>query len=163
MRSSASGNCSSNAFILLERRANIQFLHVPYQGGGPQAQALLAGQIDIAVQAADELGGLVASGDIRPIAVASAERSPAHPEVPTLKELGHEVVADNQKGWVGPAGMTDEMVTYLHDRFRQGMSAPAWRRFMERTGEADGYADGPGFQRAMDTLLDDIRGALRRT
>ncbi|HEY8610644.1 MAG TPA: hypothetical protein VIL69_05050, partial [Roseomonas sp.] len=72
-------------------------------------------------------------------------------------------VADNMKGWVGPAGMTDEMVTYLHDRFRQGMQTPTWNRFMERVGEADGYADGPAFQRSMDTLLDSIRAALKRT
>jgi tripartite-type tricarboxylate transporter receptor subunit TctC len=83
--------------------------------------------------------------------------------VPTLRELGYDVVADNQKGWVGPAGLTDEMVSYYHDRFRRGMDTPVWRRFLERLGEADGYADGPGFQRAMDTLLDDVRAALRRS
>ena len=66
-------------------------------------------------------------------------------------------------GWVGPAGLTDEMVSFFHDRFRRGMDTPVWRRFLERLGEADGYADGPGFQRAMDTLLDDVRAALRRS
>jgi tripartite-type tricarboxylate transporter receptor subunit TctC len=127
------------------------------------AQALLSGDIHLGVQASDELGGLVASGDIKPIAVASAERTKSQPDVPTLRELGYDVVADNQKGWVGPAGMTDEMVSFYHDRFRQGMAAPAWRRFLERLGEADGYADGPGFQAAMDTLLDDVRASLRRS
>ena len=43
------------------------------------------------------------------------------------------------------------------------MNTPVWRRFLDRLGEADGYADGPGFQRAMDTLLDDVRAALRRS
>lgn len=157
------GSLSHSLFLLLQRSADIELLHVPYTGGGPQAQALLAGQIDLAVQASDELGGLVASGDIKPIAVASAARMPAHPDVPTLRELGFDVVAENMKGWIGPAGMTDAMVAYLHDRFRQGMATDPWRRFMERTGEADGYLDGPGFQRAMDTLLDSISNALRRT
>ena len=77
--------------------------------------------------------------------------------------MGYDVVADNQKGWVGPAGLTDEMVSFHHDCFRRGMDTPAWRRFLDRLGEADGYADGPGFQRAMDTLLDDVRAALRRS
>ncbi|WP_270935839.1 Bug family tripartite tricarboxylate transporter substrate binding protein [Falsiroseomonas oryzae] len=157
------GTLSHSIFLLMERAAGMELLHVPYTGGGPQQQALIAGQIDLAVQASDELGGLVASGDMLPLAVASAARHPAYPQVPTLRELGMDVVADNMKGWIGPAGMPPEMVAYFHDRFRQGMSAPAWRRFMERTGEADGYADGPGFQRDMDTLLDAIRAAIRRT
>lgn len=157
------GTLSHSIFIMLERAAGIELLHVPYTGGGPQQQALLSGQIDLAIQASDEFGGLVASGDIQPLAVASAARHPSYPQVPTLRELGIELVAENMKGWIGPAGMTPEMVTWLHDRFRQGMSQPSWQRFMERTGEADGYADGPGFQRDMDMLLDAIRAAMRRT
>ncbi|MFZ6763428.1 Bug family tripartite tricarboxylate transporter substrate binding protein [Pseudoroseomonas sp. WGS1072] len=161
--SAGAGTLSHSLFLLLERRADVEFLHVPYTGGGPVAQALLAGEIDLGVQASDELGGLAASGDIVPIALASAERSPAWPQVPTLRELGWDVQADNQKGWVGPTGLTDAMVAYHHDRFREGMKAPSWTRFMERIRETDGYASGPDFQRAMDTLLDDIRGALRRS
>jgi tripartite-type tricarboxylate transporter receptor subunit TctC len=157
------GTLSHSLFMMLERRGGLEFLHVPYTGGGPVAQALLAGQIDLGVLASDELGGLAASGDIRPVAVASAERALSQPDVPTLRELGYEVAADNQKGWVGPAGLTDEMVSFYHDRFRQGMNTPPWRRFLDRLGEADGYTDGPGFQRAMDTLLDDVRAALRRS
>ncbi|NGM22893.1 tripartite tricarboxylate transporter substrate binding protein [Roseomonas stagni] len=160
--SSGVGTLSHSIFIMFERATGTELLHVPYTGGGPQQQALLAGQIDLAVQASDELGGLVASGDMLPLAVTTAERHPAYPNVPTMRELGSDLVAENMKGWVGPAGMTEEMTGYLHDRFRQGMATPTWRRFMERAGDPDGYANGPTFQRDMDTLLDAIRGALRR-
>lgn len=157
------GSLSHSIFIMLGRATGSELLHVPYTGGGPQQQALLAGQVDLVVQASDELRGLAASGDILPLACASAQRMPAYPQVPTLRELGVELVADNMKGWVGPAGMTPEMVTYLHDRFRRGMAAPGWQRFQESTGEADGYANGADFQRDMDTLLDNIRAAMRRS
>jgi tripartite-type tricarboxylate transporter receptor subunit TctC len=160
--SSGVGTLSHSIFLMFERVTGTQLLHVPYTGGGPQQQALLSGQIELAVQASDELGGLVASGDMLPIAATTAQRHPAHPNVPTMRELGSELVAENMKGWVGPAGMTPEMVSYLHDRFRQGMQTPVWRRFMERAGDPDGYANGPDFQRDMDTLLDAIRGAMRR-
>jgi tripartite-type tricarboxylate transporter receptor subunit TctC len=160
--SSGVGTLSHSIFILLERAAGVELLHVPYTGGGPQQQALLAGQIDLAVQASDELGGLVASGDMLPLAVTTAERHPAHPAVPTMRELGLPLVAENMKGWVGPAGMPPEIVGALHGRFRQAMASPAWQRFMERAGDPDGYADGPGFQRDMDALLDAIRAAVRR-
>lgn len=157
------GTLSHSIFILLGRATGTELLHVPYTGGGPQQQAVLSGQVDLVVQASDELRGLAASGDLLPLACASAQRMPAFPEVPTLRELGIELVADNMKGWVGPAGMPPEMVSSLHDRFRQAMAAPRWQRFMEQTGEADGYANGTDFQRDMDTLLDTIRAAIRRT
>ncbi|NKC33123.1 Bug family tripartite tricarboxylate transporter substrate binding protein [Falsiroseomonas selenitidurans] len=160
--SSGVGTLSHSIFIMLGRATGTELLHVPYTGGGPQQQALLAGQVDLVVQASDELRGLAASGDIVPLACASAQRMPAYPQVPTLRELGIDLVADNMKGWVGPAGMPPAMVGYLHDRFRRGMATPGWQRFMEQTGEADGYADGSGFQRDMDTLLDNIRAAMRR-
>jgi tripartite-type tricarboxylate transporter receptor subunit TctC len=160
--SSGVGTLSHSIFLLVGRAAGVQLLHVPYTGGGPQQQALLAGQIDLAVQASDELGGLVASGDMLPVAVASAQRHPGYPNVPTLRELGMDVVADNMKGWIGPAGMPPEMVAYFHDRFRQAMATPIWQRFAERAGDGDGYANGPDFQRDMDRLLDSIRAALGR-
>jgi len=161
--SSGVGTLSHSIFLMIGRAAGIELLHVPYTGGGPQQQALVAGQIDLAVQASDELGGLVASGDLVPLAVASDRRHPGYPQVPTLRELGMDVVADNMKGWLGPPGMPPEMVTYFHDRFRQGMATPTWRRFAERTGDPDGYADGATFQRDMDTLLDSIRATVRRS
>ncbi|MFC7737888.1 Bug family tripartite tricarboxylate transporter substrate binding protein [Roseomonas sp. GCM10028921] len=156
------GTLSHSIFILLERAAEVQFLHVPYTGGGPALQALLAGQTQLNINATDELGSQVTSGTLKALAIASEARAPAYPDVPTMRELGCNIVADNMKGWVGPAGMTDEMVTYLHDRFRQGMQTPTWQRFMERVGEADGYADGPTFQASMDRLLDSIRAAMRK-
>lgn len=158
--SSGVATLSHSIFILLARQAGTEFLHVPYAGGGPALQALLAGQVALTVNASDELGGIAASGDVRLLAAAAAQRSPGYPTVPTLRELGYDIVADNMKGWVGPAGMTDEMMQYLHDRFREGMATPTWNRFTERLNEADGYADGPAFQADMDRLLGAIRAAL---
>ena len=157
------GTLSHSIFILMERAVGVEFLHVPYNGGGPALQALIQGLTQLNINATDELGDQVSSGALKALAVASEARAKAYPDVPTLRELGYDIVADNMKGWVGPAGMTDEMVTYLHDRFRQGMQTPTWQRFMERLGEADGYANGPDFQLSMDRLLDSIRAAIKRT
>jgi tripartite-type tricarboxylate transporter receptor subunit TctC len=160
--SSGVATLSHSIFILLSRKAGVELNHIPYNGGGPALQALLAGQTALNINASDELGGFATSGDLKLLAAAAAERSPGFPDVPTMRELGYDIVADNMKGWVGPAGMTDEMVAYLHDRFREGMRSRTWQRFTERLGESDGYADGPDFQRDMDQLLDSIRAALGR-
>jgi tripartite-type tricarboxylate transporter receptor subunit TctC len=94
--------------------------------------------------------------------VASASRIPGYPDVPTLRELGFDVVIENMKGLNAPAGLPDAIYTSLHDRFRQGMQAPAWKTFLDRTGAMDGYLDGPGYQRAMDDVLDSLKAALAR-
>ena len=160
--SSGVATLSHSIFILLSRATGIELNHIPYNGGGPALQALLAGTTALNINASDELGGFATSGELKLLAAAAAARSPGYPDVPTMRELGHDIVADNMKGWVGPAGMTDEMTGYLHDRFREGMRNPTWIRFAERLGEADGYADGPGFQRDMDALLASIRAAIGR-
>lgn len=156
------GSLVHSAFLMLSQAAGVQMLHVPFNGGGPSMQAILASQVDCGIAAPEEMSGLVAGGELSVLAVASAERTPAYPAVPTLRELGFDVIAENMKGWVGPAGVTDAMAAYHHDRFRQAIASPVWQRFLERAGEADGYADGPGFQQAMDGLLDRITAAMRR-
>jgi tripartite-type tricarboxylate transporter receptor subunit TctC len=82
--------------------------------------------------------------------------------VPTLRELGWDVVVENMKGLCAPAGLPDEVHGTLHDRFRRSMRARAWGAFLERTGAMDGYLDGPAFQASMDGVLDALRAALRR-
>ncbi|MDJ0387380.1 tripartite tricarboxylate transporter substrate binding protein [Roseomonas sp. E05] len=161
--SSGIGSLYHAVFLLLGKAADVEFLHAPFTGGGPSLQALLAGTVELAVLAPEEMGGLVADGAVRPLAVASAQRLPAFPEVPTLRELGWNVEIENMKGLMGPAGMPDEVAALLHDRFRAAMSDPAWKTFLERTGATEGYLDGPAFQAAMDRLLDQVSAAVRQS
>ena len=160
--SSGQGSIYHAVFVLLSRAANIELLHVPFTGGAPSLQALMANTVELAVLAPEEMAGLANAGEIRPLAVASAARIPGYPDVPTLRELGFDVVIENMKGLNAPAGLPDEIYTSLHYRFRQGMQAPAWKTFLDRTGAMDGYLDGPGFQRAMDDVLDALKAALAR-
>lgn len=160
--SSGIGSIYHAAFVLFSAAAGIELLHVPFSGGAPSLQALMAGTVELAVLAPEEMAGLAQAGEVRPLAVCSAERIRAHPDVPTLRELGFDVVVENMKGLNAPAGLPDAIYTSLHDRFRQGMQQPAWQTFLERTGAMDGYLDGPGYQAAMDAVLDQLRASIRR-
>jgi len=160
--SSGQGSIYHAVFALLSQAAGVELLHVPFTGGAPSLQALLAGTVELAVLAPEEMAGLAQAGEVRPLGVASAERLAAFPAVPTLRELGWDVVVENMKGLCAPAGLPDAAHAALHDRFRRGMATPAWRGFLDRTGAMDGYLDGPGFQAAMDGVLDALRVAVRR-
>ncbi len=160
--SSGIGSIYHAVFVLLSQAAGIELLHVPFTGGAPSLQALLSGTVELAVLAPEEMAGLAQAGEVKALGVASAERIPTHPDAPTLRELGYDVVVENMKGLNAPAGVPDEVVVALHDRFRRGMQENAWKVFLDRTGAMDGYLDGPGYQAAMDSVLDALRASVRR-
>jgi tripartite-type tricarboxylate transporter receptor subunit TctC len=159
--SSGIGSIYHAVFVVLEKRAGVELLHAPYTGGAPGLQAVAAGQVDLMVASPEEFRGFTDGGLLRVLACCSADRAPAYPDVPTLKELGFDMALENMKGWVVPATTPDAAVAYLHDRFHQATTRPGWQTFLERAGETGGYLDGPGFQAAMDGVLGAVTGAVR--
>ncbi|WP_424135485.1 Bug family tripartite tricarboxylate transporter substrate binding protein [Roseomonas chloroacetimidivorans] len=159
--SSGIGSIYHALFVLLERASGTELLHAPYQGGAPALQALLSGTVRLTGAAPEDMGGLLETGQIRLLAVASPERLDRFPAVPTLRELGFDVQVEGMKGLVAPAGLPDAAAAGLHDRFREAMASPAWKTFLERTGATEGYLDGPAFQAEMNRITDRLRAALK--
>ncbi|MBK1659471.1 tripartite tricarboxylate transporter substrate binding protein [Paracraurococcus ruber] len=158
--SSGVGSIYHAVFVVLEKRAGVELLHVPFTGGAPGLQAVAAGQVDLMVASPEEFRGLTDGGVLRVLACCSASRAAGYPAVPTLRELGFDMALENMKGWLAPAGTPEAATAYWHDRFRAAMARPSWQAFVERAGEQDGYLDGPGFQAAMDAVLDAVAGAV---
>ncbi len=157
------GSIPHAGFLILEKQARVEMVHSPYTGGAPSVQAVVAQQIDLAAAHPEEFRGMADAGTIRVLAVASTERAAQYPDAPTLRELGFEGVIENMKGWVTPAGTPAPILASLHDRFRQAMTSTAWRNFLERAGDTDGYLPGAQFQTAMDTLLDTVRTVAQKS
>lgn len=93
--------------------ANVELRHVPFGGAADWAKALSAGEIDLVIDPG--WGALAQSGRIRVLATATSERVQA--TIPTLRELGHDVVVVSMLGIGGPAGLAPEVVKSLHDAF----------------------------------------------
>jgi tripartite-type tricarboxylate transporter receptor subunit TctC len=93
------GYGSINQLVLesLALNTGTKFVHVPYKGGAPAAQALVAGDIPLAVLASSTVAPHVPSGNIRVLAVTSAKRTPLNPDWPTLQEEGGGEV--NMSNW----------------------------------------------------------------
>jgi tripartite-type tricarboxylate transporter receptor subunit TctC len=68
---------------------------------------------------------LVDGGQLRPLCVWTAERSPRFPGAPTLKELGYEMVVTSPYGLSGPKGMDPGVVKVLHDAAKEALFDPA--------------------------------------
>ncbi|MBI3068041.1 MAG: tripartite tricarboxylate transporter substrate binding protein [Betaproteobacteria bacterium] len=116
--SAGAGSFPHLAGELLKRMAGIDIVHVPYKGAGPAFTDLVGGHVEL--QFASLPGSLpyIRAGKVRPIAVTSAKRSRAMPEVPTIAEsgiAGYELT--NWYGLLAPAGTDRKIVERLNGDF----------------------------------------------
>ena len=108
---------------MLKQRAGINMLHVPYRGGAPALQDLLAGQVD---SMWDNIPGPLAhmkTGKLRPLAVTSLEPSPVAPEVPIMAQYYPGFQITSWGGLGGPAGLPPGMVERASDLLKKALAS----------------------------------------
>lgn len=104
-------------------RRNLTYVHVPYKGTGEQMIAVSSGQVMVGVNSTG-FAPFVDSGQLRLLVTFGEQRTKRWPQVPTLKELGHRIVASSPYGLVGPRGLPPHVVQVLHDAFKAAMFDP---------------------------------------
>jgi tripartite-type tricarboxylate transporter receptor subunit TctC len=118
--SAGTGTFTHMAVELLKIAAKIDLVHVPYRGAAPAVNDLLGGHIQMIVLDVPVLLPHIRSGAVKALAVTSATRSAALPEVPTTAEAGFKtVLSDNWYGLVAPAGMPAD----VEDKLRRAATA----------------------------------------
>lgn len=122
--SAGQGSVHHLALEMFKQAAGIDIVHVPFKGGAPGWQALLAGNIDIMFDSMP--GPLLFPGRVRPIAIAGPARLPGLPDVPTFAEAGVPGV-ETIFFWamLAPAGTPADVVAKLHSAFSQALRDPA--------------------------------------
>jgi tripartite-type tricarboxylate transporter receptor subunit TctC len=113
--SAGSGSVTHLAVELLKTETGIDLVHVPYRGAAPAINDLIGGHVQLAVLDTPVLLPHIRAGKVRALAVTSATRSAALPEVPTTAEGGlPKVISDNWYGLVAPAGVPADILDRLH-------------------------------------------------
>ena len=131
-----SGGMAHLALALLQERAGIRLIHTPYRGGADAARDIMGGQIDAILITASSARGPFNAGNIRILAVTSAERSAAYPDVPTLAQSGFPGYdMDDWFGLFGAAGIPPSVVPRLQQAVRQASLNPALISSMEQAGQ----------------------------
>ncbi|CAN7173880.1 tripartite tricarboxylate transporter substrate binding protein [Variovorax sp. LjRoot84] len=111
------------ALELFQREAGVSLLHVPYKGGAPAMQDLMAGQVPLIVLDLPSGVSAVKAGKITPLIALSAERMPQLPNVPTAKELGYAgVEAYAWQGLVAPAATPKDVQARLGAELQKAVS-----------------------------------------
>src|ERR1700704_2362483 len=111
---------------------NVKIVGIPYRGGGPIAQALVANELQIAKMGLGNFLGLIGTGKIKPLAVAAARRSPLAPDVPTLAEAGIDFPPFGWWGLAAPKGVPQAVVDKLNAEFVQLYHEPKFVEYLEK-------------------------------
>jgi len=107
---------------LFKKLAGIDMVQVPYKGGAPAVQDLVAGQIPVAVLGSTPLIPHHKAGRIRILAFTSKERFPTMPEIPTLWESGYAVDTGQWLGLLAPRGASPEIVNRLYAESKKALA-----------------------------------------
>jgi tripartite-type tricarboxylate transporter receptor subunit TctC len=112
--------------LAFEKAAVVKFNHIPFAGGGPSVTALLGGHIHAVSVSPPEGIAHVKAGKLRIIALFSAKRMEAFPNVPVVREQGVDFAMGQWRGLAAPKGTPPDIIKKLHDAFKQGMEDPAF-------------------------------------
>jgi tripartite-type tricarboxylate transporter receptor subunit TctC len=155
----------STQHLAMERvgiaQGGLSWTHAPYRGTADTLRALLGGEIDFASESSG-WAPMVQAGQLRLLAVFTAERAKRFPDVPTVKELGIDVVIDSPGGLIGPKGMDPAVVAVLADAFRVAAQEPEHLKFLENMDQPLILLDGPAYKAAMAKTYEEEKELLRR-
>jgi tripartite-type tricarboxylate transporter receptor subunit TctC len=114
-------------------QAAINVIHVPYRGGGPSIQDVVAGHIQFTFEGISVLLPLIKSGQLRALAVTSAQRSPLLPDVPTMIESGFaNFTTSAWTGLLAPAGTPPEVVAKLNGAVNVALQGAEMKAALDR-------------------------------
>lgn len=137
--SSGNGASGHMAMELLKTTAGLKIEHVPYKGGGPAFQDVLANNVPFMFINQDMPLPHVKAGKVRVLAVASAEPNPAYPGVPTVAQNGFPgFAAVSWNGLAAPAGTPKEIIDKLYEAANTAIHTPA----LEEKFLAQGFVPG---------------------
>jgi tripartite-type tricarboxylate transporter receptor subunit TctC len=115
---------------LLNRTAGVNIVHVPYRGAQAATTDVIGGRIEGMWDSLPSAAPHIRSGAVRALAVSTATRAGAFPDVPTLTEQGVAVATVNWFGLAGPGGLPDEVVQAMYAQVKRALeSAPVKARF----------------------------------
>lgn len=133
--STGNGSASHLAGELFKIKAGVDLVHVPFRGAAPMTTELLAGRIDLTFATLPSVIGYIEAGALRALAVASQQRAPRLPDLPTLTQAGvHGVEADAWFALFAPAKTPPDTLNRLYNAVSSKLSAKAPAEVIAKQG-----------------------------
>jgi tripartite-type tricarboxylate transporter receptor subunit TctC len=147
---------------LFMKAAGIQMKHLPTAGGGPALTAILGNNSQVLVSSIAASNAQMKAGKLRPLACFGAQRAPALPEVPTMKELGYDVEFYLWVGLFAPKGTPAAVISTLREASRKAVATDQFRNAMKNLGQDVAYLDQPEFKAFWDADARRVEDAVRQ-
>lgn len=158
------GTPSQFAGEMFKRKAGADAVHVAYKGSAPLITELIGGQVHYGFVVPQVAQPHVKSGKLRMLAVTGTQRSPAMPEVPTMKELGFdEIVAGGWYGLFAPKGTPGDVVDRLSKAVANALNAPELKKILVEQDLKPAYLGGKEFAAFQQAEIARWRDIAKRT
>ena len=140
----------------IARQQGIKWTHVPFKGNAESMNALLGGHIHVV---ADSSGWaqLVNAGRFRLLVTWGVARTKNWPDVPTLREIGIDMVSNSPFGIAGPKGMDPKIVRILHDAFKKGLEEPSYAAAVANLDQELFYLSSEDYQNFAMRQIEEAR------
>jgi putative tricarboxylic transport membrane protein len=133
--------------------------YVAFRGGGEATAAILGGNVTVGGGGYSEMAEYINAGKMRPIGVTSDKRLPGI-NVPTLKELGYDVVLGNWRGLYAAPGITAEQRAALTDLVVKATKSKSWAESLEKNAWTPALLTGKAFDDFVDAEFANLRGIM---
>lgn len=143
--------------LQLERLADVEFTHLPFDGGGPAYAAVVSGDADAVHGVTAGIVPQVQSGTFKALAVTGAERDPELPDVPTYAEQGYDINTAINIGLAAPAGTPQEILDYLENAMKEISEDETYITLLAKLGEEPAYLDAEGYREVMEGFAESAK------
>ena len=144
------GNTWHVTGIQFEKLIGTSFIHVPYANGLDAAVAVAGGHVDLSTVSAAEAATLVETGEAKFLAIASEERDPSFPDVPTFREQGIDLVNGTCRWVAVPTGTDPQIIGIIEDALKQVYESEEFRTFMRNGKFGVQWKSGEELQTFLD-------------
>jgi tripartite-type tricarboxylate transporter receptor subunit TctC len=139
---------------LFKLEAGVNLTHVPYKGGGPAMQDVIAGHVKIMFSSLVQTTPFIKSGQLIALGTGGAKRNPVLPDVPTIAEAGVPgYVGDNWWGIVAPAGLPKPLADKIYKAVQEALKAPDLQAQFAREGAASVEMSSEEFGKYIETEI----------
>ncbi len=145
----------------LNESFGLDMKYIPYKGGGAVAKDLAGQQITSSVNNPSEALGFWEAGDVVALVAFTDERLPMFPDVPTLKEFGHDFAYTMQRAVVGAPGMSDEAQAFYTDMFGKLFENDKWQQYRTDKSMGGEYLTGDALRSYWETQRSRHEGLLK--
>jgi len=155
------GGVFHQAVALFEKASGAKFSVVPFKGSPDLNAALLGKHIDAQMNTISLADQHIREGTIRLLAVTADKRLPDYPDVPTLKELGYDVVYESWRAIAVPKGVPAEVKKVLQDAFVKAYNSPEFQEGAKKSKYDPFFRDAQQFKTFVDGLYPRVQQVVK--